>query len=158
MDMRRAVITGLGIVSSIGNDKNEVLASLKEGRSGISFAQEQHDLGFRSQVHGAPDIDLEERIDRKLRRFMGDGAAYNYIAMAEAVADSKLTDDDISNERTGLIMGSGGPSTRNLSGHPPCTRRPSGRSTRRSPVSRLSARELHSRTARLSQPARILSL
>ena len=114
MDMRRAVITGLGIVSSIGNDKNEVLASLKEGRSGISFAQEQHDLGFRSQVHGAPDIDLDERIDRKLRRFMGDGAAYNYIAMAEAIADSKLSDDDISNERTGLIMGSGGPSTRNL--------------------------------------------
>jgi 3-oxoacyl-[acyl-carrier-protein] synthase-1 len=114
MDVRRVVITGMGIVSSIGNDKGEVLTALKEGRSGISFAQEYHDLGFRSQVHGAPDIDLDDRIDRKLRRFMGDGAAYNYLAMVEAIDDSGLGDEDISNERTGLIMGSGGPSTRNL--------------------------------------------
>ena len=114
MDRRRAVITGMGIVSSIGNDKSEVLTSLREGRSGISFAQEYHDMGFRSHVYGAPDIDLDERIDRKLRRFMGDGAAFNYIAMLEAIEDAKLSEDDISNERTGLIMGSGGPSTRNL--------------------------------------------
>ena len=114
MDRRRAVITGMGIVSSIGNNKSEVLTALREGRSGISFAQEFHDMGFRSHVHGLPDIDLDERIDRKLRRFMGDGAAYNYIAMQEAIDDAKLSEDDISNERTGLIMGSGGPSTRNL--------------------------------------------
>ncbi|MEE2761258.1 MAG: beta-ketoacyl-ACP synthase I [Pseudomonadota bacterium] len=114
MDKRRAVITGIGIVSSIGNNKAEVLKSLKEGRSGITFAQEYHDLGFRSHVHGRPDLDLELRIDRKLRRFMGDGAAYNYIAMLEAIKDSGLAEDEISNERTGLIMGSGGPSTRNL--------------------------------------------
>ena len=86
MEKRRAVITGLGIVSSIGNNKAEVLTSLKEGRSGITFAQEYHDLGFRSQVHGRPDLDLEARIDRKLRRFMGDGATYNYIAMLEAIS------------------------------------------------------------------------
>jgi len=114
MDRRRAVITGMGIVSSIGNDKNEVLTSLREGRSGISFSEEYCDMGFRSHVHGAPDIDLDERIDRKLRRFMGDGAAYNYIAMREAIDDAKLSEADVSNERTGLIMGSGGPSTRNL--------------------------------------------
>ncbi|MDP6427484.1 MAG: beta-ketoacyl-ACP synthase I [Rhodospirillales bacterium] len=114
MEMRRAVITGLGIVSSIGNDKNEVLASLKADRSGITLAEEYRDLGFRSHVYGTPDIDIDAHIDRKLRRFMGDGAAYNYLAMVEAIADSGLTEDQVSDERTGLIMGSGGPSTRNL--------------------------------------------
>ena len=112
--MRRAVITGIGIVSSIGSNKEEVRDSLRDGRSGISFAPEYKELGFRSQVHGAPDIDLGEAIDRKLKRFMGDGAAFNYVAMVEAIADSGLEQGDVSNERTGLIMGSGGPSTMNL--------------------------------------------
>ena len=112
--MRRAVITGIGIVSSIGSNKEEVRESLRDGKSGISFAPEYKELGFRSQVHGAPDIDLGEAIDRKLKRFMGDGAAFNYVAMAEAVADAGLEQGDVSNERTGLIMGSGGPSTMNL--------------------------------------------
>ena len=112
--MRRAVITGIGIVSSIGDNKEEVLDSLKEGHSGITFAEEYAEMGFRSHVYGIPKINLDEALDRKLRRFMGDGAGYNYIAMLEAIADSKLKEDDISDERTGLIMGSGGPSTRNL--------------------------------------------
>ena len=112
--MRRAVITGIGIVSSIGSNKEEVRESLRDGRSGISFAPEYKELGFRSQVHGAPDIDLGEAIDRKLKRFMGDGAAFNYVAMVEAIADAGLEQGDVSNERTGLIMGSGGPSTMNL--------------------------------------------
>jgi len=112
--VRRAVITGIGIVSSIGNNKEEVLDSLRSCRSGISFSEEYKEMGFRSHVHGAPKIDLAEAIDRKLKRFMGDGAAYNYIAMEEAIADSGLAPDDVSNERTGLIMGSGGPSTTNL--------------------------------------------
>ncbi|NQV56200.1 MAG: beta-ketoacyl-ACP synthase I [Rhodospirillales bacterium] len=112
--MRRAVITGMGIISSIGNNKAEVVASLRDGKSGISFSQEYCDMGFRSHVYGAPNIDLDDKIDRKLRRFMGDGAAYNYLAMVEAIEDSRLGDTDISNVRTGLIMGSGGPSTRNL--------------------------------------------
>jgi len=112
--MRRVVITGLGIVSSLGNDKQEVVESLREGRSGISFCQEYRDLNFRSHVHGAPRIAIDEVVDRKQRRFMGDGAAYNYIAMLQAIADAGLEHDDVSNERTGLIMGSGGPSTRNL--------------------------------------------
>jgi 3-oxoacyl-[acyl-carrier-protein] synthase-1 len=112
--MRRVVVTGLGIVSSIGNDKDEVVQSLKEGRSGIKFCQEYADRGFRSHVHGAVDIDIDAHIDRKIRRFMGDGAAYNYIAMAQAIADSGLTENEVSNERTGMVMGSGGPSTANL--------------------------------------------
>ena len=112
--MRRAVITGIGIVSSIGNNKEEVGESLRDGKSGISFAPEYKELGFRSQVHGAPEIDLGEAIDRKLKRFMGDGAAFNYVAMVEAIADAGLEQGDVSNERTGLIMGSGGPSTMNL--------------------------------------------
>ena len=112
--MRRAVITGIGIVSSIGSNKEEVRESLRDGKSGISFAPEYKELGFRSQVHGAPDIDLGEAIDRKLKRFMGDGAAFNYVAMVEAIADAGLEQGDVSNERTGLIMGSGGPSTMNL--------------------------------------------
>ncbi len=109
--MRRVVVTGMGIVSCIGNNKEEVLDSLQTGRSGISFSEEYADRGFRSHVHGAPQIDMDNLIDRKLRRFMGDGAAYNYVAMREAIADAGLTDADVSNERTGLVMGSGGPST-----------------------------------------------
>lgn len=112
--MKRVVVTGMGIVSSIGNNQAEVLASLKEGRSGIVFAPEYRDLGFRSQVHGSLKIDVDATVDRRWRRFMGDGAAYNYIAMQEAIADSGLDEADISNERTGLIMGSGGPSTKNV--------------------------------------------
>lgn len=112
--MKRVVVTGMGIVSSIGNNQAEVLASLKEGRSGIVFAPEYRDLGFRSQVHGSLKIDIDATVDRRWRRFMGDGAAYNYIAMQEAIADSGLEETDISNERTGLIMGSGGPSTKNV--------------------------------------------
>ncbi|MDP6390733.1 MAG: beta-ketoacyl-ACP synthase I [Alphaproteobacteria bacterium] len=112
--MRRVVVTGLGIVSCIGNTKEEVVESLREGRSGIEHSDEYEELGFRSHVHGAIKIDIEERIDRKIRRFMGDGAAYTYIAMEQAIADSGLTEDEVSNERTGIIMGSGGPSTKSL--------------------------------------------
>ena len=112
--MRRVVVTGIGIVSSIGNNKEEVLDSLKAGRSGIEYCETYKELGFRSHVHGAPKINLEDRLDRKTMRFMGDGAAYNYIAMEEAIADSGLEEGDITNERTGLIMGSGGPSMRNM--------------------------------------------
>jgi len=112
--MKRVAITGLGIVSSIGNNKEEVTRSLREGRSGIVFCPEYAERGLRSHVHGAPQIDLDAVMDRKHRRFMGDGAAYNYIAMQEAIADSGLEGGEVSNERTGLIMGSGGPSTKNL--------------------------------------------
>ncbi len=112
--MRRVVVTGLGIVSSIGNNKPEVLASLREGRSGIEFCEEYAELGFRSQVVGSIKLNPAERIDRKAMRFMGDGAAFNYIAMTEALADAGLDESDVSNERTGMIMGSGGPSTRNM--------------------------------------------
>ncbi|HRO12724.1 beta-ketoacyl-ACP synthase I [Amaricoccus sp.] len=112
--MRRVVITGIGIVSSIGNDAEAVRRSLKEGRSGISFAPEYAEHGFRCQVHGKPDIDIAAHVDKRQLRFMGDGAAFNYIAMEQAIADSGLEEKDVSNERTGLVMGSGGPSTRNL--------------------------------------------
>lgn len=111
--MKRVVVTGLGIVSSIGNNKQEVLESLRHGRSGISFSQKYADLGFRSHVHGAVKIDVEGLIDRKLRRFMGDAAAFNYLAMAEAIEDAGLGEEQISNPRTGLITGSGGASTEN---------------------------------------------
>ena len=111
---RRVVVTGLGIVSSIGNNSQEVKDALYEGRSGIEFCQEYADLGFRSQIHGSINIDLDSLIDRKLKRFMGDGAAYNYVAMRQAVEDSGLEDSDISNPRTGIVMGSGGPSTQNI--------------------------------------------
>jgi 3-oxoacyl-[acyl-carrier-protein] synthase-1 len=104
----------MGIVSSIGNNKAEVLDSLRQGRSGITFSEEYRDLGFRSHVHGSLKIDPDEAVDRRWRRFMGDGAAYNYIAMQEAIADSGLAEGDVSNVRTGLIMGSGGPSTKSL--------------------------------------------
>jgi 3-oxoacyl-[acyl-carrier-protein] synthase I len=112
--MRRVVVTGMGIVSSIGANTQEVLASLREGKSGISFAPDYAEHGFRSQVHGMPNVDIPSLIDKRQLRFMGDGAAYNYIAMEQAIALSGLEESDISNERTGLIMGSGGPSTKNL--------------------------------------------
>ncbi len=112
--MRQVVVTGMGIVSSIGNNKEEVLDSLREGRSGISFCEEYKERGFRSHVHGKPDIDLSDLVDRKAMRFMGAGAAYNLVAMDQAIADSGLEKNEVSNERTGLIMGSGGPSTLNL--------------------------------------------
>ena len=112
--MRRVVVTGIGIVSSIGNNKEEVLDSLKVGRSGIVFCKEYEELGFRSHVHGSVKLKIEDHLDRKQSRFMGDGAAYNYIAMEEAIADSGLEGGDITNERTGLIMGSGGPSMKNM--------------------------------------------
>jgi 3-oxoacyl-[acyl-carrier-protein] synthase-1 len=111
--MRRVVVTGMGIVSSIGNNKGEVLASLREGRSGIEFSPEYQALGFRSQVHGPVRVKREELIDRKLLRFMGDAAAFNYLAMVEAIADSGLPEGMVSNERSGLIVGSGGGSPQN---------------------------------------------
>ncbi len=111
--MRRVVVSGMGIVSSIGNNTAEVLDSLREGRSGIVAAEEYAERGFRSQVHGSIDIDLAALIDRKALRFMGDGAAYNYLAMREAIGDAGLEEDLVSNIRTGLVTGSGGPSTSN---------------------------------------------
>ncbi len=110
--MRRVVITGMGIVSSIGNTVQEVTASLREAKSGIVKAPQYEEFGFRSQVYGNPRLDWEEALDRKVRRFMGAGSAWNYIAMQQAITDSGLEDSEISNERTGLIMGSGGPSTK----------------------------------------------
>ena len=112
--MRRVVITGLGIVSPIGNNASEVTDSLRAGRSGIVFASDYAEHGFRSQVHGMPQIVLEDHIDKRNLRFMGAGAAYNFIAMEQAIADAGLTPEDVSNERTGLVVGSGGPSTANL--------------------------------------------
>ncbi len=110
---RRVVVTGMGIVSCIGTDAGQVLDSLRGGRSGISFIPEYAELGFRSQVAGRPEIDLDAAIDRKLRRFMGDGAAYLHLSMEQAIADAGLAPDQVSNERTGIVVGSGGPSTRN---------------------------------------------
>ena len=112
--MRRVVVTGMGVVSSIGNNKQEVLDSLKAGQSGIERSEEYAELGFRSHVHGSIKLDIDSALDRKLRRFMGDGAAFNYIAMQEAIEDSGLEDSEVSNERTGLIMGSGGTSTKDM--------------------------------------------
>ena len=112
--MRRVVITGLGIVSPIGNNAAEVTESLRAGRSGIVFAPEYAEHGFRSQIHGMPQIVLEDHIDKRNLRFMGPGAAYNFIAMQQAIDDSGLEESDVSNPRSGLIMGSGGPSTSNF--------------------------------------------
>jgi 3-oxoacyl-[acyl-carrier-protein] synthase-1 len=112
--MRRVVITGIGIVSPIGNTPAEVEASLRAGKSGITFAEKYAEHGFRSQVHGVPKIVLEDHIDKRNLRFMGPGAAYNFIAMERAIADSGLEKHEVSNERTGLVMGSGGPSTSNF--------------------------------------------
>ena len=112
--MRRVVVTGIGTVSSLGNNSEETASALREGRSGIEFIPEYEELGFRSHIGGTIDIDIEERIDRKLRRFMGNSSAFNYIAMQEAVEDSGLDEDMVSNPRTGLITGSGGASTENV--------------------------------------------
>lgn len=112
--MRRVVVTGIGIVSSIGNNQIEVLESLLQGRSGIEFTEEYKELGFRSHVHGPVRINPADHIERKVLRFMGDTSSYNYIAMQEALDDSGLNDEQISNPRTGLIVGSGGASTANV--------------------------------------------
>ena len=112
--MKRVVVTGLGLVSCIGNTQDEVIDSLKNKKSGIIKAPEYEEFSFRSLIHGKPKICLEDLIDRKILRFMGDGAAFNYIAMKNAIIDSGLEEKEISNEMTGLIMGSGGPSTRNF--------------------------------------------
>jgi len=112
--MRRVVITGIGIVSPIGNSAAEVEASLRAGRSGIVFAEDYAERGFRSRVKGQPNIVLEDHIDKRDLRFMGDGAAYNFIALRQAIADSGLTAAEVSNDRTGIIVGSGGPSTKSF--------------------------------------------
>ncbi len=112
--MRRVVVTGIGIVSSIGSNVQEVNTSLHEAKPGIVSAEDYARLGFRCQVHGAPTIDLDASIDRRVRRFMGDGAAWNWIAMQQAITDAGLDESDVKNDRTGLIMGSGGPSTRTI--------------------------------------------
>src|SRR3954467_9491659 len=112
--MRRVVVTGMGIVSSIGNNTQEVLASLHEAKSGVVRADKYAELGFRNQVHGAPTLDPAEAVDRRAMRFLGTGAAWNHIAMEQAIRDAGLEENDISNDRTGIIMGSGGPSTRTI--------------------------------------------
>ena len=112
--MRRVVVTGMGIVSSIGNTTQEVLASLREAKSGIVRAEKHVELGFRSQVEGAPTLKAEEVVDRRAMRFLGGGAAWNHVAMEQAIRDAGLQPDEISHARTGLIMGSGGPSTRTI--------------------------------------------
>ena len=110
--MRRVVVTGMGIVSSIGNNTQEVLASLREAKSGIVRADEYAELGFRCQVHGAPTLDAADVVDRRAMRFLGSGAAWNHVAMEQAIRDFGVEEKDISNERTGIVMGSGGPSCR----------------------------------------------
>jgi 3-oxoacyl-[acyl-carrier-protein] synthase-1 len=112
--MRRVVVTGMGVVSSIGHNNQEVLESLRQGRSGFEFAEDYRDLGFRSQVRGAIHLNLAELIDRKILRFMGDAAAFSYLAMREAIADANLSEQLVSNPRAGLIMGSGGASPQNI--------------------------------------------
>ncbi len=114
MSLRRVAITGMGIISPIGNNKQEVTHSLRRGKSGIEFSEEYAENGFRSQVHGNIKIDLVAEVNKRLLRFMGPGAAYNYLAMEQAVADSGLEDNEVSNEKTGMVMGSGGPSTSNF--------------------------------------------
>jgi len=110
--MRRVVVTGMGIVSSIGNTTQEVLASLREGKSGVSRAEDHVSHGFRCHVHGAPSLDVETAVDRRAMRFHGGGTAWNHVALEQAIRDAGLDEDEVSNERTGIIMGSGGPSTR----------------------------------------------
>jgi 3-oxoacyl-[acyl-carrier-protein] synthase I len=112
--MRRVVVTGMGIVSSIGNNTQEVLASLREARSGISRADQYAELGFRCQVHGAPTLDPAQSVDRRAMRFLGTGSAWNHVAMEQALRDAGLEQSEISNERVGIVMGSGGPSTRTI--------------------------------------------
>ena len=112
--MRRVVVTGIGIVSSIGNNKQEVTESLRSGRSGVEYCEEYAELGFRSHVCGTIKLDIDSVLDRKLRRFMGDGAAFNYLAMQEAITDSGLDESEVSHERTGIVMGTGGTSTKDM--------------------------------------------
>ncbi|MBB1094399.1 beta-ketoacyl-ACP synthase I, partial [Rhodopseudomonas palustris] len=112
--MRRVVVTGMGIVSSIGNNTQEVLASLHDAKSGISRAEKHAELGFRSQVQGLPSLNPADVVDRRAMRFLGEGAAWNHVAMEQALADSGLEESDISNPRTGIVMGSGGPSARTI--------------------------------------------
>src|SRR5689334_24260480 len=120
--MRRVVVTGMGIVCSIGNNSQEVVASLREAKSGIVTAEDYVKLGFRSQIHGSLKIDLDAVVDRRARRFQGDGAAYCWVAMNQAIQDAGLEPGDISNPRTGLIVGSGGPSTKAIVGAADITR------------------------------------
>jgi 3-oxoacyl-[acyl-carrier-protein] synthase I len=110
--MRRVVVTGMGIVSSIGNNTQQVLAALREAKSGVVRADTYAEMGFRCHVHGAPTLDASEAVDRRAMRFLGGGAAWNHVAMEQAIRDAGLEDAEISNERTGMVMGSGGPSTR----------------------------------------------
>src|SRR5476651_1989115 len=110
-DMKRVVVTGLGVVSSIGNNAAEVTQSLKQGKSGIEAVPQYRELGFRSQVAGTLKLNVDELVDRRLRRFMGDGSAYAYLAMKEAIEDAGLSESEISHPRTGLVAGSGGPTT-----------------------------------------------
>jgi len=112
--MRRVVVTGMGIVSSIGNNTAEVTESLREARSGISFSEDFAEHGFRCQVWGAPDIDVSDMVDRRAMRFLHKGGAWNHVAMMQAIEEAGLTESEISNERTGIVMGSGGPSTRTI--------------------------------------------
>ena len=112
--MKRVVITGIGIVSCLGNNQKEVYESLLNSKSGISFCEEYKEHNLKSNIHGKPNIKIEDHVDRKIMRFMGDGSAYNYIAMNEAVKDSGLKENEISNNLTGIVMGSGGPSIKNV--------------------------------------------
>ena len=112
--MKRVVITGIGIVSCLGNNQEEVYQSLLNSKSGITFCEEYKEYNLKSNIHGKPNIKLEDHIDRKIIRFMGDGSAYNYIAMKEAIKDSGLDESDVSNISSGMIMGSGGPSIKNV--------------------------------------------
>ena len=112
--MKRVVITGIGVVSCLGNNQEEVYQSLVNSKSGISFSEEYKEYNLKSHVHGLPNIQLENHVDRKIIRFMGEGSAYNYVAMNEAVKDSGLEEKDISNINTGMVMGSGGPSIKNV--------------------------------------------
>ena len=112
--MKRAVVTGIGVVSCLGNNQEEVYQSLLNSKSGITFSEEYKEYNLKSNIHGKPNIKLEDHVDRKFLRFMGPGSAYNYISMVEAVKDSGLEEKDVSNISTGMIMGSGGPSIQNV--------------------------------------------
>ena len=112
--MKRVVVTGIGIVSCLGNNQEEVYQSLLNSKSGISFCEEYKEHNLKSHIHGKPNIKLQDHVDRKTIRFMGSGSAYNYIAMKEAVKDSGLEEKDVSNISTGIVMGSGGPSIENV--------------------------------------------
>ena len=112
--MKRVVVTGIGIVSCLGNNQKEVYESLLNSKSGISYSEEYKEYNLKSNIHGKPNIKIEDHVDRKIMRFMGDGSAYNYIAMKEAVKDSGLEEKDVSNVLSGMIMGSGGPSIKNV--------------------------------------------